>query len=66
MAKTVDIITGGVIGATLGIITVIVASTKTGREVLKAAAKPEPRKTVVIKKRHSFWDIFDEPEIYIL
>jgi gas vesicle protein len=66
MAKTSDVIVGGIIGATLGVITVIVASTKTGREVLKAAAKPAPKKTVVVKRQRSFWDIFDEPEIYIL
>ena len=66
MANTKDIILGGIIGAGLGVITVIVASTKTGREVLKAAAKPAPRKTVIVKKKPSFWDIFDEPEIYVL
>ena len=66
MAKTSDVIVAGIIGATLGVITVIVASTKTGREVLKAAAKPAPKKTVVVKRQRSFWDIFDEPEIYIL
>ena len=66
MAKTSDVIVGGIIGATLGVITVIVASTKTGREVLKAAAKPAPKKTVVVKRQRSFWDIFDKPEIYIL
>jgi gas vesicle protein len=66
MAKTVDIITGGVIGATLGIITVIVASTKTGREVLKAAARPEPKKTVVVKRQRSFLSLFDEPDVIVL
>ena len=66
MAKTVDIITGGVIGATLGIITVIMASTKTGREVLKAAVRPEPKKTVVVKRQRSFLGLFDEPDVIVL
>lgn len=64
--KTSDIIAGGIIGATLGIITVIVASTKTGREVLKAASKPAPKKTVVVKRQRSFWSLFDEPDVIVL
>jgi gas vesicle protein len=65
MAKTSDIAIGAAIGATLGAIVVIVGSTRTGREVLKAAAKPAPRKTVIVKRKRSFWDLFDEPDIYI-
>jgi len=66
MAKTSDLILGGIIGAGLGVITVIVASTKTGREVLKAAARPEPKKTVVVKRQRSFLGLFDEPDVIVL
>lgn len=66
MAKTSDLAWGAGIRAVLGLITVFVASTKIGREVLKAAARPAPKKTVVVKRQKSFWNLFDEPEIYIL
>lgn len=66
MAKIEDLAWGAICGGVIGAITVAVASTKVGREVLKAAARPAPRKTVVVKRQRTFWTLFDDPDIIVV
>ena len=66
MARVKDLAWGALGGAVIGVITVAAASTKVGREVLKAAARPAPRKTVVVKRQRTFWTLFDEPDIIVV
>ena len=63
MVKATDLFLGAILGGLAGVIVTVAASTHTGREVLKAAARPSPKRTVVVKR--SFLGLGD-PEIYVV